>query len=55
MFSLNQQVEVPFGHYRRGRVLMTEDLDPLEPRAVWYKYYVRGLGPVLTLTVSGGE
>jgi hypothetical protein len=55
VFSLNQQVEVPFGHYRRGRVLMTEDLDPLEPRAVEYKYYVRGLGPVLTLTVSGGS
>jgi hypothetical protein len=55
IFSRRQQVEVPYGFYRRGRVLMTEEFNPLEPRATEYKYYVKGLGNVLSLTTSGGS
>jgi hypothetical protein len=54
IFSLREQVEVPFGHFRRGRVLMTRDLNPLEPRVLEYKFYARGIGPVLAVGVSGG-
>ena len=54
VFSLGEQVEVPFGHFRRGRVLMTRDLNPLDPTVLEYKFYVRGIGPVLAVGVSGG-
>jgi hypothetical protein len=53
--SLKQQVEVPFGHFRPGRVLMTRDLNPLKPRILEFKFYARGIGPVLAVGVSGGS
>ena len=52
--SLREQVEVPFGHFRRGTVLMTRELNPLEPKVLEYKFYARGVGPVLAIGVSGG-
>jgi hypothetical protein len=52
--SLRERVEVPFGHFRAGRVLMTRDLDALRPRSQELKLYARGVGPVLALGVSGG-
>ncbi len=52
--SLREQVEVPFGHFKRGRVLMTRDLNPLEPKILEFKFYARGIGPVLAVGVSGG-
>jgi hypothetical protein len=55
VFSLVEQVEVPFGHFRKGRVLMTKDVNPLSPRTLEYKFYVRGIGPVLAISVSGGS
>ena len=51
--SLREQVEVPFGHFRRGQVLMTRDLNPLEPHVLEYKFYARGVGPALAIGVSG--
>ena len=51
--SLREQVEVPFGHFRRGTVLMTRELNPLEPKVLEYKFYARGIGPVLAVGVSG--
>jgi len=54
IFSLKEQVEVPFGHFRPGRVLMTKDLNPLEPKILEYKFFARGIGPVLAVGVSGG-
>ena len=51
--SLREQVEVPAGHYRR--VLMTRDVNPLEPKVLEFKFYARGVGPVLAVTVSGGS
>jgi len=53
--SLSEQVETPFGHFGRGRVLMTRDLNPLEPRNLEYKFFVRGVGQVLAIAVSGGS
>ncbi|HEY8082298.1 MAG TPA: hypothetical protein VIE64_01910 [Solirubrobacterales bacterium] len=51
VLSLNEQAEVPFGHF--SDVLLTKDLVPLEPDALEYKLYARGIGPVLVLDVSG--
>jgi hypothetical protein len=53
--SLREQVEVPFGHFRSGRVLMTRDLNPLDPKVLEYKFYARGIGMVLAVGVSGGD
>jgi len=51
--SLREQVEVPFGHFPRGTVLMTREQNPLEPKVLEYKFYARGVGPVLAIGVSG--
>ncbi|MGH8571494.1 MAG: hypothetical protein ACREX8_02810 [Gammaproteobacteria bacterium] len=51
--SLDEQAEVPFGHF--PRVLMTKDLNPLEPKVLEFKFYARGVGPVLAVSVSGGS
>ena len=53
VLSTDEQVEVPFGHFRGA--LMTKDLVPLEPKVSEYKLYARGIGPVLTLKTSGGS
>ena len=53
VLSLDEQAQVPFGHFRR--VLLTKDFTPLEPRVLEYKLYARGVGPVLTLDVSGAS
>ena len=52
ILSLDEQAGVPFGHFTG--VLMTKEINPLEPRRVEYKFYARGVGPVLELTASGG-
>jgi hypothetical protein len=52
VLSLDEQVEVPFGHF--DGVLMTKDFTPLEPKLLEHKFYARGVGPVLALAVSGG-
>ena len=52
MLSLREQAEVPAGHY--GRVLLTKEHNPLEPRTLEYKLYARGVGPVLAIGISGG-
>jgi len=53
VLSVAEQVEVPFGHFTEA--LLTKDLTPLEPDVVEYKLYARGVGPVLTLDVSGAS
>jgi hypothetical protein len=52
VLSLDDQAEVPAGHYRR--TLMTKDWNPLEPKVLEYKLYARGVGLVLAVGVSGG-
>ena len=51
--SLREQAEVPFGHFTH--VLMTRNINPLEPKSVELKFYARGVGPVLAVGVSGGS
>ena len=51
VLSRREQIEVPAGHFRR--VLMTKNFNPLEPRVLEYKWYARGVGPVLEFGVSG--
>jgi hypothetical protein len=52
VMSLREQAEVPFGHFRP--VLMTREVNPIEPRVLEFKFYARGVGPVLAVSVSGG-
>jgi hypothetical protein len=51
--SLRAQAEVPFGHFTN--VLMTKDTNPLEPKVLEFKFYARGVGPVLAISVSGSS
>jgi hypothetical protein len=53
VLSLDQRVKVPFGSF--DQVLTTKDYTPLEPSVVEHKFYARGVGPVLAITVSGGS
>jgi hypothetical protein len=53
IMSLRERAEVPFGFF--SRALMTRDENPLEPRILEYKFYARGVGPVLGVSVSGGS
>jgi hypothetical protein len=39
---------------RRGLV-MTADSNPLPPKLLEYKFYSRGVGPILSVGVSGGS
>ena len=52
VLSTREMVETPYRFFRRA--LLTKDTTPLEPRVVEYKLYAPGIGPVLTLDVSGG-
>jgi hypothetical protein len=51
--SIDEQAEVPAGHYQD--VVMTKDLNPLEPKILEFKFYARDVGPVLAVSVSGGS
>lgn len=53
MLSTSEQVEVPTGRYTGA--LMTRDTTALEPDVAELKFYVPGVGPVLTLHISGGD
>ena len=51
--SVDEQAEVPAGHF--AGVLMTRDVNPLEPKILEFKFFARGVGPVLAVNVSGGS
>lgn len=53
VLGVDEQAEVPYGHFTD--VLMTKDLNPLEPKSLELKFYAKGVGPVLTLDVSGAS
>jgi hypothetical protein len=53
ILKLDAQAEVPFGHFPDA--LMTEDTNPLEPKVLEFKFYAKGVGPVLAVSVSGGS
>jgi hypothetical protein len=52
VLSVDDQAEVSAGHYTD--VLVTKDLNPLEPKVLEYKQYARGVGPVQALQLSDG-
>ena len=51
--SLREKAEVPAGYY--PRVLMTRNINPLSSKSLEFKFYARGVGPVLAVSVSGGS
>jgi hypothetical protein len=53
ILSVRERAEVPFGAF--GSVVMTKDTTPLKPSILEYKFYAKGVGPVLVLGVSGGS
>ena len=53
VLSVDELAQVPYGSFKQ--VLMTKDYTALEPHLLEHKFYARGVGPVLTLTVSGGS
>ena len=50
--AVGEQADAPAGHF--GHVLMTREVNALEPRALEFKFYARGVGQVLAVEVSGG-
>ena len=52
VLSLQEMADVPAGHF--DDLLLTKDTNALEPDVLEYKLYAVGVGPVLTLGVSGG-
>ena len=52
ILSTDEMVQVPFGQF--DEALLTKDTITIEPNVLEYKLYARGIGPVLTLGVSGG-
>ena len=52
VLSLDEWTEVPAGAYKH--LLMTKEFTALEPDVLEHKFYARGVGPVLALSVSGG-
>jgi hypothetical protein len=52
ILRVGELVETPFGQY--DDAIVTRDFITIEPDVLEYKFYVPGIGPVLTLGVSGG-
>ncbi|MGH8828922.1 MAG: hypothetical protein ACRDVZ_15245 [Jiangellaceae bacterium] len=52
VLSIAEMAEVPFGQFTEA--LLTKDTNALEPDVLEYKLYAKDVGPVLTLSVSGG-
>lgn len=52
VLSIREMVDVKSGHF--DKVLLTKDTITIEPDVLEYKFYAHGVGPVLTLDISGG-
>jgi hypothetical protein len=53
VLSLNARAKMPFGTF--DHVLQTRNVTPLDPDLIEEKFYARGVGMVLAITVSGGS
>jgi hypothetical protein len=53
VFSLAERAEVPFGRFRD--VVMTRETEGIERSLLDYKFYARGVGPVLGVEISAGS
>jgi hypothetical protein len=52
VLSTDEMIQSPFGQF--DNALLTRDTITIEPNVLEYKLYAKGVGPVLTLGVSGG-
>lgn len=52
VLSVDERATVPYGSF--DHVLMTRDYNLLEPKLLEHKFYAKGVGPVLAMTVAGG-
>jgi hypothetical protein len=50
-----EQVEVPFRHFGRSRIVMMRDSSPLAPRVSELWFYAKGIGGVLAVDISDGD
>jgi hypothetical protein len=53
VLSLDARAKVPYGQFQG--MLRTKDYTPLEPDLIENKFYAKGVGPVLSTTLSGGS
>jgi hypothetical protein len=53
ILSIDEFADVASGSY--SKLLMTRETTPLEPGLLEYKFYARGVGQVLGITVAGGS
>ncbi len=53
VLSVDASEKVPYGSF--DHLLETKEYTPLEPKVVEHKYYAKGVGPILAITVSGGS
>jgi hypothetical protein len=53
VLSTHELVQVPLGKYRDA--LLTRDTITIEPDVQQYKLYAPGVGPILSLSISGGS
>ena len=53
VLSVDEKVEVPYGFFQGA--LLTQNVTALEPKIAEHKFYVKGVGPVREITVSGGS
>jgi hypothetical protein len=53
VLAIDEKVEVPYGFYQG--VLLTQNVTALDPKVAEHKFYVKGIGPVREISVSGGS
>jgi hypothetical protein len=53
ILTVDDTAQVPFGSF--DGVLKTKDTTPLEPKGLEHKYYAKGIGPVLAVSMSDGS
>jgi hypothetical protein len=53
VLGTDERVEAAYGSF--DGALLTEDTNALEPDVVEHKSYAKGVGPVLTIDISGGS
>jgi hypothetical protein len=52
VLGVDETIEVAFGRF--DRVLLTKDSTPLDPSALEHKFYARGVGPALVVSLGAG-
>jgi hypothetical protein len=53
VLSVAARARVPVGSFQQ--LLLTKEYTPLDPGVVEHKFYAKGVGPILAVTVSGGS